>query len=81
MNNDLRVALRNAMCHSFWLDQRRSESISKHGNLYGMIYALWTLYFKKAHDEFPTYWAPWEDLLKGYVFNCEWHEVYELLNS
>jgi len=79
MDVQLRTALWNAMCQSFWLNIKGNGYIRDNSHLTQMLYDLWTLYFKKAHDDFPEFWTPWEKTLKHYVFNCTWDEVYEII--
>ena len=79
MDADLRTALWNAMCQSFWPDIGYNNNIRAFPLLAGLLYAIWTEYFKSPLDELPTYWQPWAQLLKPYVFDCQWHEVYEFI--
>jgi hypothetical protein len=79
MDDDLRVAIWNTMCLTFWDDKAPGYIVSEKDQLGAMLIALWIFYFKRPLDELPHYWQQWEPFLKEYIFSCEWHEVYEIL--
>jgi len=78
MDNDLRVALWNAMFETFWggfehvkilrIDYRKD-----------FLQAIWTKYFKQTVDTFPNLWGQFEDYAKEYLFSLEWHQVYDFI--
>jgi len=85
MNEELRNSLWNALDTVFWSSEGFIHG--RHGN-YGEIEnfsrILWAHYFKKPVDSRPGYGHPNRgrqilDRIREYFFNCEWNEVYDLL--
>ncbi len=85
MNDELRNSLWNALDAAFWSTD--GFVYGRHGG-YGDIEdfsrVLWAHYFKKAVDSRPGYGHQNRgrqilDRIREYFFNCEWNEVYDLL--
>lgn len=79
IDNDLRVALWNAMCQTFWVDEERGNNVYKDRDLFPVLQALWQYYFKFPINDFYPDWSTWETRLEKYIFSCDWHEVYEII--
>jgi DNA-binding transcriptional ArsR family regulator len=79
MDPNLRTALWNAMCQAFWRNTDDFAVIGSGSRLGMMLDALWIQYFKMPLDERLDEWFLWRDHLKEYIFKCEWHEVYEII--
>jgi hypothetical protein len=79
MDGELRTALWNALCQTFWAGVGWHDDVDPRIGLGRMLYALWTRYLKGAHDEFPGSWGAWQPLLKKRILGGAWHEVYEII--
>jgi hypothetical protein len=79
MDGELRTAIWNVLCLTFWPDRERGEWIRNDTTLGNLLRSLWIFYFRQPIDEYDNVWHFWEDYLKRFIYSCEWHEVYDLL--
>jgi hypothetical protein len=79
MDRDLRVALWNAVCETFGRNTLYETWLSNDRDPGRVLRLVWILYFKQPIDEFPQTWLKWEDILKRYILEYPWHEVYDII--
>ena len=85
MNEELRNSLWNALDTVFWSSAGFVHGqYGAHGEIEKFSRALWAHYFKKPVDARPGYSHSNRgrqilDRIREYFFNCEWNEVYDLL--
>jgi hypothetical protein len=85
MDNELRNSLWNALDSAFWsCDGFVYGRRGGYGEIEDFSRALWERYFKKPVDSRPGYGRSDRgrqilDRIREYFFNCEWNEVYDLL--
>lgn len=85
MNAELRNSLWNALDSVFWSsDGFVYGRHGDHGEIEEFSRAVWAFYFKKPVDSRPAHGRPNRgrqilDQIREYFFNCEWNEVYDLI--
>lgn len=85
----LRTKLWNILKVSIWdrydSHNRSYDDVTK--RIDNLIKRLWFHYFNRDLDLLPNFHDPYErkkgayGVLKGYFFSCQWHEVYDLLET
>jgi AbiJ N-terminal domain 4 len=77
---ELRSKLWNAFQIQYW-DNVRYDELSSAVNTELLIYLkrLWHDYFKRPLDTLPHSWTKAHKEVRGYFFDCAWHDVYNLI--
>lgn len=78
MDDDLKVALWNALTVCYW-NKMESSSIPAARGLKDLLKDMWVLYFKKPIDTLKDYWPSVYEELRSYYFECEWYKVYDFI--
>jgi len=77
VSDELKNRLWNVLCDCIWenipSDLRNSAAAKQYVRL------IWHDYFKNTFDSLGSYWSEIYPELRGYFFNCTWHEVYAFL--
>ena len=79
MNYDLKTAIWNSLFSTFLYGYNINEWIGDDEELGMCLLSVWSLYFKNPLDEYPRRWENWKNIINEYIFGCEWHEVYEII--
>jgi hypothetical protein len=82
VSTDLRNRLWNIL-HLFYFEPKPHRYLRDESNLklLRLFIKLWNFHFKKPIDEIPSYSEDAIMLLRKHFFECEWFEVYELLEA
>ena len=83
MDDELRVALWNALCSHYWndvgLDADGRLVWDADPHMFLFCRQLWADYFKATTDTVPRYWEDNYKRIRRYFLKCSWNEVYDLI--
>ena len=81
--NSMDAALRNglwdALTVTYWSRVDDRYMLSFYQDIYLLTQRLWHSCFKIPIDTMHLYWPPNHRRIREYFFNCEWNEVYDLI--
>lgn len=81
MDDGLRTAIWNAIHQTFFQGFELHEYIYKDTNLGKTLLYIWENYFEKPNDEINQHVLIWTHILKKYINESMWFEVYDLLEQ
>lgn len=81
MDDGLRNSLWNVLQSVIWdsHESQTSYSYTSHSNLFKLLRSYWRDYFKAPVDQMPQYIQEAIKSIRGYFFECKWHEVYDFV--
>jgi len=77
----LRNCLWNVLTVYYWESEKPERPYVTEPSPHMKVFLkkLWQNYFKESFDSIPDYWNNIHEKLQLYYFNCEWYEVYDVL--
>lgn len=84
MNENLRISIMNALSISIWEKWNNSQ----YNSILRLAKKIWRNFFKKLIDDFPSHstsyyynshYNPWYLHIRAFCKNCEWYQLYDLI--
>lgn len=79
MNDDLRVALWNVFCETFFNKFSHGDYFSRDSDAGNFLKSVWVYFFKSPLDELDYSYNEWKSSIKTIFFKFEWNETYDFI--